>query len=59
MTKILLVALNLSPLEISVILITGVGFVILFAISSSAGGYKELIDITLKNDRQRRLANKK
>ncbi len=59
MYSFFLVALNLGSLEIGVIFITGVGFIALFAISSSQGGYKDLIETTLKNDQIRRLSNKK
>ena len=59
MTSLFLVALHLSQLEIAVALIAGFAFIILFMISSVQGGYKDLIDTTLKNDQTRRLENKK
>ena len=48
------VALGLHPLEIAVITIAGVGFILMFGISSAKGGYQDLIKTTLKNDENRR-----
>ena len=48
------VALGLGPLEIVVILITGLGFLVLFGYSSVKGGYQDLIKTTLDNDEARR-----
>ncbi len=59
MRPLLLVALNLSTLEILIIFIAAFSFIALFAISSAKGGYKDLIETTLKNDQTRRLAKKK
>ena len=51
-------ALHLTKLEVSVSLIAGFAFIILFVISSAQGGYKDLVDTTLKNDQTRRLGVK-
>ena len=51
------VALGLGPLEIVVILITGLGFLVLFGYSSVTGGYQDLIKTTLDNDEARRKKN--
>ena len=48
------VALGLGPLEIVVILITGLGFLVLFGYSSVKGGYQDLIKTTLDNDEAKR-----
>ncbi len=48
------VALLLSPVEISVTVIAGLGFLIMFGLSSAKGGYQDLIDTTLENDKKRR-----
>ena len=58
MPSIFLVALHLTKLEIAVSLIAGFGFIILFVISSAQGGYKDLVDTTLKNDQTRRLGKR-
>ena len=59
MNTVFSVALNLTPLELIITFIAGFGFIILFGLSSAKGGYKDLIDTTLRNDQNRRLANKK
>ncbi len=58
MPPLFLVTLNLSKLEVAVASIAGFGFIILFTISSAQGGYKDLVDTTLKNDQTSRLAKK-
>ena len=58
MPSLLLVALQLTKLEVAVSLIAGFGFIILFVISSTQGEYKDLVDTTLKNDQTRRLGVK-
>ena len=58
MPSLFIVALHLTKLEVAVSLIAGFGFIILFAISSAHGGYKALVDTTLKNDQTRRLGVK-
>ena len=50
MPSLFIVALHLTKLEVAVSLIAGFGFIILFVISSTQGGYKDLVDTTLKND---------
>ena len=55
MPSLFLVALHLTKIEVAVSLIAGFGFIILFVISSAQGGYKDLVDTTLKNDQTRRL----
>ena len=52
------VALGLGPLEIVVILITGLGFLVLFGYSSVKGGYQDLIKTTLDNDEANRRKNR-
>ena len=54
MFKTIAIALGLSTTEIGVILFAGVGFLIMFFIGSAKGGYKELMETTLKNDELRR-----
>ena len=54
MNNLLAVALILSPLEIAVIAIAGLGFLVMFGLSSAKGGYQDLIDTTLENDKKRR-----
>ena len=55
MPSLFIVALHLTKLEVAVSLIAGFGFIILFVISSAQGGYKDLVNTTLKNDQTRRL----
>ncbi len=50
----LAIALGLGPLELSVIFVAGLAFIVMFGISSLKGGYKDLIDTTLENDKTRR-----
>ncbi len=52
------VALGLHPLEMTVILIAGVGFLLMFGYSSAKGGYQDLIKTTLDNDEKRRQRKK-
>ena len=42
-------ALNLGPLEISTIIISSLGFLIMFGIASAKGDYQGIIDDALKN----------
>ena len=58
MSSLFIVNLALNHLEIGVIAFTGIGFIILFGISSSSGGYQDLVDTTLKNDEIRRRINR-
>ena len=51
------IALGLGPIEIGVILFTGLGFLVMFGYSSATGGYKELIETTLENDQTIRKKN--
>ena len=53
-----LVTSHLTKLEAAVASIAGFGFIILFVISSAQGGYKDLVDTTLKNDQTSRLVKK-
>jgi len=48
------VELGLHPLEIAIITIAGLGFILMFGISSAKGGYQDLIKTTLENDENRR-----
>ncbi len=59
MSYIFLNALALNPLEIGVVAFTAIGFIIMFGISSSGGGYQDLVRTTLKNDELRRKTFKK
>ncbi len=52
------VALGLGPVEITVILIAGLGFLLMFGYSSAKGGYQDLIQTTLDNDKKRRQRKK-
>ncbi len=51
------IAICLSPIEIGIILFTGIGFLIMFGYSSVTGGYQDLIKTTLENDQSKRKAN--
>ncbi len=48
------VDLNLTPLSIAAILISGVSFLVMFGIASAKGGFQELVETTLKNDAAQR-----
>ncbi len=54
---IFLVALGLTPVEIGVILFTGIGFIVIFAYSSATGDYQGLVKTTLENDAAKRKKN--
>ncbi|KGG12166.1 hypothetical protein EV05_1371 [Prochlorococcus sp. MIT 0601] len=58
MFKLFSVALGLNPLEIAVIIIAGLGFLLMFGISSAKGGYQDLIKTTLDNDERKRQKRK-
>ncbi len=51
--------LNLSPLSIGVIILSGSAFIIMFAIASAKGGYQDLVKTTLENDEAQRQRNQK
>ena len=51
------IALGLGPIEMIVILFTGLGFLVMFGYSSATGGYQDLINTTLKNDETIRKKN--
>ncbi len=51
------IALTLGPVEIGLILFSGLGFLVMFGISSAKGGYQDLIKTTLENDESRRKKN--
>ena len=51
--------LNLSPLEIGVITISGLGFIVMFGLASAKGGYQDLNKTTLGNDEAIRAQQKK
>ncbi|ABX09114.1 Hypothetical protein P9211_11831 [Prochlorococcus marinus str. MIT 9211] len=57
MPSIFSVALGLGPVEIGVIAIAGLGFIVMFGLSSAKGNFQDLIKTTLDNDEARR--NKK
>tara|TARA_B100001250_G_C19485472_1_gene650595 strand:- start:573 stop:746 length:174 start_codon:yes stop_codon:yes gene_type:complete len=54
MTYFFSVALQLSRIEIGVIVFTGLGFIIMFGISSAKGGYQDLVKSILSNDNIKR-----
>ena len=56
MSAPLAVALNLSPIETVVVVISVVGFLSMFGIASAKGGYQDLVKTTLSNDAARRRA---
>ena len=58
MTIYFAVSLGLSPIEIAAIVISGVGFIIMFGIASAKGDFQGLIKTTLENDATNR-ENKK
>ena len=57
MNQIFATDLNLSPLSIAAIIFSGLGFIIMFGISSAKGGYRDLINTTLENDARQRQKN--
>ena len=54
MDSIFAVDLNLSPVSIAAIVISGISFIIMFGIASAKGGYQELVETTLRNDAEQR-----
>ena len=54
----ILITLNLNPLEIAITIVTVIGFITMFIASSLGGTYQDLIKTTLDNDEARR-KNKK
>ena len=50
MTLYFAVSLGLNPLEIAAIVVSGLGFIIMFGIASVKGDFQGLIPATLKND---------
>ncbi len=54
MPSIFSVALGLGPIEIGVIAFAGLGFIVMFGLSSAKGNYQDLIKKTLDNDESRR-----
>ena len=46
--------LNLSPLAIGAIVISGTSFIIMFGIASAKGGFQDLVKTTLENDKKNR-----
>ena len=57
MPSLFSVALGLSPVEIGIISVAGLGFLIMFGYSSAKGGYQDLIKTTLDNDEATRKKN--
>ena len=43
-------SLGLEPVGVGVILLSGLGFIVMFGYSSAKGGYQDLIKTTLDND---------
>ena len=58
MTVYFAVSLGLSPIEIAAIVISGVGFIIMFGIASAKGDFQGLIKTTLENDATNRQIKK-
>ncbi len=54
MHRFFAVDLALNSLEIGVITFTGLGFLIMFGLSSAKGGYQDLVKTTLDNDKYKR-----
>ena len=54
MIPLFAVDLNLTPLSIAAITISGVSFLVMFGIASAKGGFQELVETTLKNDAAQR-----
>ena len=50
MTLYFAVSLGLNPLEIAAIVVSSLGFIIMFGIASAKGDFQGLITATLKND---------
>ena len=57
MPSLFSVALSLSPVEMVLIVVAGLGFLIMFGYSSAKGGYQDLIKTTLDNDKAIRKKN--
>ncbi|WP_036892302.1 MULTISPECIES: hypothetical protein [Prochlorococcus] len=53
------VIMGLGVVEKIVIIFSGLGFIIMFAIGSATGGYNDLIKTTLENDELRRKNKRK
>ncbi|KGG14035.1 hypothetical protein EV11_1207 [Prochlorococcus sp. SS52] len=51
--------MGLGVVEKIVIIFSGLGFIIMFAIGSATGGYNDLIKTTLENDELRRKNKRK
>ena len=51
-------SLGLTPLTTSVIVISGISFVLMFGIASAKGGFQDLVKTTLENDAKHRDQNK-
>ena len=50
MIHVFAVSLELNPIEIAAIVISGLGFVVMFGIASAKGDFQGLIQTTLAND---------
>ena len=58
-SPIFAIPLNMSTGSWIVTIVAGLGFVVMFGISSAGGDYKDLIDTTLENDAITREKRKK
>ena len=58
MTLYFAISLGLNPIEIAAIVISGLGFIIMFGIASAKGDFQGLVKTTLQNDASNR-QNKK
>ncbi len=52
-------SLHLTPIETIIVAITGIGFILLFGITSAKGGFQDLIKTTLDNDEKLRQIKQK
>ena len=50
MLNLFAVDLNLNKLTVASIVISSIGFILMFGIASAKGGFQELISTTLEND---------
>ena len=58
-SPIFAIPLNMSAGSWIITIVAGLGFVVMFGISSAGGDYKDLIDTTLENDAITREKRKK
>lgn len=54
MNQLFAIDLNLSPIAAGAIIISSLSFIIMFGIASAKGGFQELVNKTLENDKRNR-----